>query len=574
MVIRGSQIEHIGFESDEPILSAKSWSPPPKIINLAGKTVLPGFIDGHMHLMLLGQALNKLDLSACKSLSDIRSTISSYARANPSLPRILCRGYMHSMTDPLKVSSFDLDGLDSPSIEAGRPERPVLIDSKDLHSSWCSTTAVADLEAATWKDVPGGTIERDPLTGSLTGIFTEAANITYVWPYLSRVASMEERVASIRAAVENYHREGYTGLIDMAMDEGAWEALQAVLSSQEEKKKEEEELKMRIAAYWLIRPGKSDEEHLAQVARAAELSRQFHAATSPDCRIVGIKIICDGIIDACTAGLSEPYLSSNSADEQVGAGIPLWTREQLIPVVQAATAAGLQISLHAIGDGTIKTVIDVLSEFADPKARPRVEHLELVSEEDAKRLGKAGITASIQPVHADPAILRAWPRLIGRDRCKRAFAYREFADGGAPLALGSDAPTAPHGPMGNVYVGVTRRSFRERGMDVSAAASREEGSKVVRNEHFRLGVCEAVAAGTEGAAYSCFDEHRVGRLERGLKADFVVVGGLGGEDGDEKEKEWDWKWEGDGGRGDKEVERLVSARVEETWFDGVKVWSV
>ena len=229
---------------------------------------------------------------------------------------------------------------------------------------------------------------------------------------------------------------------------------------------------------------------LSQVARAVELAKQFNASTSPDCRIVGIKIICDGIIDACTAGLSEPYLSSNShSSDPVGAGIPLWTADQLIPVVQAATAANLQIALHAIGDGTIKTVIDVLSQHADPKFRPRVEHLELSSAEDAIRLGKSGITASIQPVHADPAILRAWPRLLGPHRCDRAFAYREFADNGAPLALGSDAPTAPHGPLANVYVGVTRKSFRERGMDVGGTAE-----NVVRNEGFQLVVCEAVAA--------------------------------------------------------------------------------
>ncbi|KAM7193434.1 variant [Rhypophila sp. PSN 637] len=565
MLIRGSQIEHVGSESDEPIKAALSSASPPAIVDLKGKTVLPGFVDGHMHLMLLGQALNKLDIGHCKSLSDIRTAISAYAVANPDVPRILCRGYMHSMTDPHKVTSADLDGLDTPSLAAGRPERPILIDTKDLHSSWCNSSAVKDLEADTWADVPGGTIERDPSTGALTGVFTEAANITYVWPYLARVASMSERIDSIRAAVANYHQFGYTGLIDMAMDEGAWEALQSV------RRETSNPLPMRIAAYWLIRPGKSDQEHLAQVDRAIELSKQYNATTSPDCRIVGIKIICDGIIDACTAGLSEPYLSSNShtsPDEPMTAGIPLWTAEQLIPVVKAATAANLQIALHAIGDGTIKTVIDVLSAYANPSSRPRVEHLELSSAQDAIRLGKAGITASIQPVHADPAILGAWPRLLGKHRCGRAFAYREFADHGAPLALGSDSPTAPHCPLGNIYVAATRRSFREKGMDVSVTVDDKEDSHVVRNEKFRLGVCEAFAAATEGAAYSCFDEERVGRLEKGLKADFVIVGGLGGDD-------WDWDWKGDGKEGDGEVERLAStAKVEETWFDGVRVWSV
>jgi len=288
---------------------------------------------------------------------------------------------------------------------------------------------------------------------------------------------------------------------------------------------------MRIAAYWLIRPGKNDEENLLQVERAIELARSHNVETTPNCRIVGVKVICDGIIDACTAGLSEPYAHNGHLE------VPLWTEEQLEPVVKRADEAGLQVALHAIGDATIKVVINVLSKWVSPSRRPRVEHIELASEEDAARLGQFGITASIQPVHADPAILRAWPKLIGPHRCERAFPYREFADGGAPLALGSDAPTAPHVPLGNVYVGTTRRSYREPEMETAV------------NPHFALGLCESVAAGTEGAAYSCFDDHRIGVLKEGHKADFVIV---------------DMAWE---------KEKLMEAKVMETWYDGAKVWS-
>ena len=301
-----------------------------------------------------------------------------------------------------------------------------------------------------------------------------------------------------------------------------WDALQSLRAS--------ETLPIRIAAYWLIKPSKTEAENLTQVDRAIELARQFNASTSPDCRIVGIKVICDGIIDGCTAGLSEPY-SHNNHNE-----VPLWTAEQLEPVARRADAAGLQVALHAIGDATVRLVLDVLETCTRAENRPRVEHIELTSPEDAERLGRLGITASIQPVHADPAILRAWPRLLGPHRCKRAFAYREFADHGAPLALGSDAPTAPNAPLGNVYVGATRRSFREPDYEETV------------NPEFALGVCEAVSAGTRGAAYSCFDEERLGSLAAGYKADFVVV---------------DMQWE---------KEKLKDAKVLETWFDGQQVW--
>ncbi|KAK4462947.1 putative amidohydrolase [Cladorrhinum samala] len=516
MLVRGTEIQHVGHASDEEVTTARAAGPDAVTVrDLEGKTILPGFVDGHMHLMLLGQALNKLDLSRCKTLDDIQTLIREYAAANPDAPRILCRSYMHSMV-PGGAKASDLDGLDP-------QDRPILIDSKDLHTTWCNTAGIKDLQAESWADVPGGIIERDA-DGKLLGIFSEAANITYVWPYLASVATMQERTAAIKAAVAAYHEAGYTGMIDMAMDEGAWDALQALLAA-------EGSIPMRIAAYWLVKPLKTEAETVAQVDRAIELAARYNASTTPDCRVVGIKVICDGIIDACTAGLTEPYSHNEHLE------VPLWTYEQLEPVVKRATQGGLQIALHAIGDATVTMVVDTLSKYADPERRPRVEHLELSSERDAVRLGENRITASIQPVHADPAILGAWPKLIGEHRCKRAFAYREFADNGAPLALGSDAPTAPHSPFGNAYVATTRRSFREPDVETTV------------NPHFALGVCESFAAGTEGAAYSCFDDHRIGVLKKGCKADFVIV---------------DMAWE---------KERLKDAKMEETWYDGARVWS-
>lgn len=307
------------------------------------------------------------------------------------------------------------------------------------------------------------------------------------------------------------------------MDEPAWEALAGLRSKRPD-------LPMRIAAYWIIKPAGDAASRLQQVRRAKELQTRFNSETSPDLRVVGIKIICDGIVDACTAFLSEPYAQADSPP-------PIWSPADLAPVVQAAEEAGLQIALHAIGDAAITMAVDALERHGTPGRRHRIEHLELASPADARRLGALGITASVQPVHADPAILRAWPRLLGEERCGRAFAYREMADAGAPLALGSDSPTAPWGPLGNVYVAATRRS------------AREPASGEVVNEHFRLGVCEAVVAGTRGAAASVFADERTGSLRVGKVADFVVV-----------DMEWDAK-------------SLLRAEMRETHFGGRRVWS-
>ncbi|KAI1076907.1 amidohydrolase 3 [Whalleya microplaca] len=509
LVDGGGKITYVGSSSDNQVKEAEAAGVTRH--DMKERIVLPGFIDGHMHLLMLGQSLQKAGLEACKDLEDIRRTIKEYAVAHPSVSRIMCKGWMHSMTNGEALASM-IDDLDP---------RPIFIDSKDLHSTWCNTAALDEMGVQDMPDPEGGKIHRDE-NGKASGLLSESAAVTIVWPYVAKVAPMEEKLAAIKGAVEAYNASGYTGLVEMAMDENAWEALQIL--------REKEALPIRFAIHWLITPRKTEAENLAQIDRAIELNQQFNSEKSPDCRVVGIKVIGDGIIDGCTAALTEPYTSNGLSCA------PIWSLEELGPVVKKADAAGLQCALHAIGDQTIRTAIDALEQNATPGRRHRIEHLELASPEDAARLGKLGITASIQPVHADPAILRAWPSLLGPSRCERAFAYKEFADGGAVLAMGSDAPTAPHAPLRNAYTATTRRSAREPELTDRM------------NPNFALELAAAIAAGTEGSAYSCFADQWAGRLEAGRMADFVVV-----------DMEWD-------------AEKLLEARVVQTWFKGKKVF--
>jgi predicted amidohydrolase YtcJ len=511
MLVRNGILEHVGPSDASQVNEAKLSGA--SVQDLGGRFVLPGFVDGHMHLLLLGQSLNKLSLDHCKNLDDIRSAISQYGDANPEAERILCKGWMHSMTDGQALASM-LDDLG---------DRPIFIDSKDLHSTWCNYAALKEMDADSLSDPPGGSISRDS-EGKASGLLSEGAILSIIWPHLAKVASIRERIGAIKAAIEVYTKAGYTGMVELAMDESAWEALQLLRS--------EDSLGIRVAAFWVIKPSDTEEANLAQVERAIALKKQFNAESSPDLRITGIKVITDGVIDACTAALCEPYSSNGVSAE------PLWTAEALTPVVRRADEAGLQCALHAIGDQAIKTALDVIEKYGTPGRRHRIEHLELTRPEDAKRLGQLGIIASIQAVHADPAILRAWPKLLGEHRCGRAFAYKEFLDGGATLALGTDAPTAPLAPLKNLYTATTRRSAREPELETAV------------NEHFALSLCDAVSAATYGAAYSCYADGFTGSLTAGKKADFVVV---------------DMEWA---------AERLLKAEVSQTWFEGNKVFDI
>ncbi|KGO75849.1 Amidohydrolase 3 [Penicillium italicum] len=480
MIIENDKISHVG--SLDGIVIPENAN----VIDLEDRTVIPGFIDAHVHILPYGQSLLKADLIACTSLDQIREAIKSYAEANPSLPRILCRGWIQSSTNGTALASM-LDGIDP---------RPIYIDSFDLHSVWCSAAALDEIAAHTAPNLPGGTIHRDE-NGRASGLLDESAVISLAWPYLESVTSTEDKLSALDTAVATYTAAGYTGIVDMAMDEKTWEILNLY--------RRDHTIPFHIGAHWLV-PFSAD-----QTANFKYL-------------------ICDGVVDGCTAALLQPYTGKSDPVE------PIWPEDMLQEVVQRADSAGIQCAIHAIGDKAIHQVINVLSRVGTPGRRHRIEHLELTTSEDAKRLGQLGITASVQPVHSDPSLFKAWPGLVGPERCKRAFAYKDFLDGGAPIAFGTDAPTAAHFPFPNLYNATTRRS-----------ALQIESDDTV-NAHFRLGLAEAATAATTGAAYARFADSWTGSLQSGLNADFLIV---------------DMQWK---------PETLLEARVCQTWYRGKKVF--
>ncbi|CAI7651980.1 unnamed protein product [Penicillium viridicatum] len=493
MIIENDKISHVGT------LDGITIPENANVIDLEDRTVIPGFIDAHVHILHYGQSLRKANLIACTSLNQIRAAIKSYAEANPSLPRILCRGWIQLSTDGVALASM-LDGIDP---------RPIFIDSFDLHSMWCSEAALDEMGAHTAPDLPGGTIHRDE-NGRASGLLDESAVMNLAWPHLESLTSTEDKLSALDTAVAAYTAAGYTGLVDMAMDEGTWEILNLY--------RRDHAIPFHIGAHWLVPFSADQNANFKHVDRAIELHNQYN---EPDFHVLGIKLICDGVIDGCTAALLQPYTGkSNPVD-------PIWPENMLQEVVQRADSAG---------DKTIHQAINVLSRVGTPGRRHRIEHLELTTSEDAKRLGQLGITASIQPVHSDPMLFKAWPGLVGPERCKRAFAYKDFLDGGAPIAIGTDAPTAAHFPFPNLYNATTRRSALQTETDDTV------------NAHFRLGLAEAATAATAGAAYARFADSWTGSLRKGLYADFLIV---------------DMKWM---------PESLLEARVCQTWYRGKRVF--
>ena len=480
--------------------------------DMQGRLIIPGLIDSHMHVLHTGEALGQLDLINCKNLEEIRTSIRQYALSHPDESRLSCRSWFQTSTNNEALAST-LDDLDP---------RPIYIKALDFHSMWCNTAALNELQVANMKDPPGGKIHRD-VYGEPSGLLSESAALRVALPFLSKQHSDEKNIQFVHDAFKAYVKSGYTGLVEMAMDDATLDILLKYRESRGGS------LPIWMAMHWFIAPTHFAEDNLKQVNRAIELRAKFNSTNTPDLRIAGIKLVCDGVVDSCTASLVEPYSHTGQNEPS------MWTLDELRPVLKMADDAGLQIAIHAIGDAAIKLALDGLEAVGNPDARHRIEHLETCAPEDVPRLGKLGITASVQPVHSDPFNLKAWPELIGPKRCGHVFPYNGFAEHGAVVALGTDAPTASYEPLPNLYTATTRRSGHKPEMTE------------VTTPQFALSLASAMAAYTQGAAYSCFADDRVGKLEVGKVANLTVL---------------DVAWD---------PVKLLQGKVVETWYQGERL---
>lgn len=484
LVVVGDRIAYVGDGA-----SAERIAGPAALIHdLGGATVLPGFVDGHAHVVGTGEAAAQVDLWGANSLEEIQRRIKRWADDNPQAPRVLANGWKHADVPGGHPDRHMLDTIVA--------DRPVYAQAYDFHSIWLSTAALDEcgIDAAT-QDPPGGSVHREA-DGHATGLVDETAMHRLVWPVLDGFHADSDRDAALATVLAAYAETGVVGSTDMALNDGDYEAMQRADRAGT--------LTARIAGFWRIEPTGDLEADLAQVANAAELAQQ---EATPFLRVTGIKVMVDGTVDGCTATLGRPYADGSNAD-------PIWSLEALSPVVAAADAADLQVAMHAIGDEAIRVAIGAIEHAVAANGprerRHRIEHLEVVEAADIERLAALGITASMQPVHADPAIQENWRRMLGDERVDRGFPWPEMTDAGATLALGTDSPTSPHAPLPNMYVAATRRSALDPSLPANVA-------------HYALPLADAIGHATRDAAWASRSEHWHGRIAEGLYADFIVL---------------------------------------------------
>ncbi len=459
-------------------------------VDLRGALVLPGFTDAHTHLLMMGAALAQVPLTDARSLDDIQALLREARAADPTASVLRGRGWLFdSIPDGAPTAAM---------IDAVVPDVPVYLDANDYHSCWVNSAALAELGIT--RDTPdplGGEIARDA-DGEPTGMLYETAAIQYAWAQRDAATTDAERDDAVDRVFDAYARAGVVSVVDMAFDEHGLAAFDRALERHEGR------LPLRVAAHWLVENTGDRARNLAQLDRVVDLARE---SSSPGVTVVGIKLILDGTIDACTAAMGAPYADGSNA-------APIWPLDDLAPVVAAADAAGLQIAMHAIGDAASDAALTAIERAiaanGDRPRRHRIEHLEYAAPGTAERMARLGVTASMQPVHADPAIFANWAAMLGDERVERAFPWREYEDAGALLAFSTDAPTAPQAALANMYVAATRASA----LDLSVPAV---------HPHEALPLSNAIGHATRDAAASVGDGAWRGRIAPGLAADLMVV---------------------------------------------------
>jgi predicted amidohydrolase YtcJ len=479
IAVLGGRIVAVGSNAD-----ADAWrGPGTRVVDAAGKLLLPGFNDAHVHFVEGGLALDSVQLNDATSAEEFARRIAERAKKTSKSEWVTGGDWDETKWTPAKLPTREL-------IDPLTPDTPVFVSRYDGHMALANsvTLRLAGITAQT-PDPPGGVIVRDS-QGNPTGALKDAA-----MDYVSKVQpplSHEERVRATRRALAHAASLGVTSVQNMNPEYADVAVYSELL--------QRGELTARIYAAPLI-TGVDDQVKIGI----------RHAFGDPFLRIGALKAYADGSLGSATAYFFEPFL-----DQPDNHGI---LSDEMHPVslmrdrMMQADAAGLQICTHAIGDQGISMILDLYDEIikahGERDRRFRIEHAQHMAAKDFDRFARLHVIASVQPYHAIDDGRWAEPR-IGHDRSSRTYAFRTLLNHGVRLALGTDWNVAPLNPMLTIYAAVTRATLD--GKNPNGWFPEQ-----------KLTVPETVAAYTLGSAYAEFQENEKGSITPGKLGDMVLL---------------------------------------------------
>ncbi len=470
VLVRSGDVTAVG-----PAEDLREAVPGISILDLRGSVITPGLTDSHLHLLEWARARREVDLSRASTPEGAAEAVAREAREE-SAGWIRGHGW----------SRHRLNGFPHRSdLDAHLPERPVALQSHDMHALWLNSEALRrlGLDEET-PDPADGRLVRDD-EGRITGVLLEKA-VEIAIEGIPEPGDAE-LLGHIREAQSALHRMGFTGVHSIEMHGSRFRSLRLL-----RRLRERDELRLRVL------------QHLPHGLLEAAVGLGLRSGYGDEfLRVGAMKFFLDGTLGSGTAWLAEP-------GTRAGAGEPLMSTSEFRARVESAAAAGLSSAVHAIGDEAVQVAAECLSGAAtgDLPMPPRVEHAQLIDPDRLSRDLATGLVFSVQPSH----FFSDWrdaEEQWGAERCRGAFAFQTLLDRDGTLAFGSDAPVEPPDPGRALFAATSRR-----GLDGEPSGG--------WHPEQRISVREAFSAHTTGPSAAAGEENRTGRLLPGFRADLVA----------------------------------------------------
>ncbi|HEX8173900.1 MAG TPA: amidohydrolase [Pyrinomonadaceae bacterium] len=484
VAIRGDRIVFAGSNAEVKRYEGKNT----RVIDLAGRMVVPGMTDAHYHLLGVGQREVTLNLEGTTSLEDFLARVKERVQKARPGAWVTGRGWIETFWKPQRFPTRqELDGI--------APDNPVYLTRADGHAAVANSAALklAGVTAQTQNPF-GGEVLKDKSTGEPTGMLIDAAK-ELVSKNIPGPTEADNEQATI-LGVERSLRLGWTQIQDAG---GSFQDVARL-------KKLYTEGKIKLRIYKAVSgPGPEAERLLREGATVGAFNNRFTLRT--------IKIHFDGALGSRGAALLAPY-----SDAPETSGFLTEKEDEVATMLEAALRRGIQVETHAIGDLTNRRILDLYEQAlakVPPAARGvreprwRVEHAQVVSPSDLPRFARLGIIPSMQPSHAIGDLFFA-PSRLGMKRLEGAYAWQSFIKSGAIIAGGSDAPVERGEPMIEFYAAVARKSLKGEsgeGWHPEQAVSREQALKMF----------------TLWPAFAAFEEKLKGSIEPGKLADLTIL---------------------------------------------------
>jgi predicted amidohydrolase YtcJ len=495
VAISGDRITAVGTDAEIAAMAGPETSR----IDAQGRTLLPGFVESHVHLFMGGYNETVIRADRVSGFEALRAEVEAYSAAHPDLTLLLGQGADYAILGAGRQ-------LDRQVLDEICPDRPLAIMAYDFHTAWANTAALEAAGLLDGRDLPRGNAVVMGADGKATGELHEKLAILPVLelrnlggreslgmsgiepPVPPTEKERAEDRETLKVGLRHAARHGITSMHNMDGNRYMLEVLREI--------EDEGALISRLRVLFHL----TAEMDLSELDRASAMTRAF----TGDTLCSGfVKIFLDGVIASGTAAMLDPY--ANRPDHR---GDMLFTREDFIAAAVEIDKRGMQIAIHAIGDAAVRLALDGYEAAAQANGprdrRHRIEHVEMLHPDDLGRFAELGVIASMQPPHA-PRREDETTVGIGPDRAGMAYAWRTIADTGAVVAFSSDWPIVPISPLAGIQAAMTRQNW------------------VAGLPDQRLTLHEVLAAYTCNGAYVGFAEGLTGTIRTGMKADLALL---------------------------------------------------